>query len=402
MKYFYATSARVPGIKAHCSQIAQMCRSFQNAGVDIELLHPNRAKLPVYESKSIKEWYGFDQDVPVQALNCVDLLSRLPAGLPGIIYQLAFNLMTGTFNRSLIKYIKQYQGEFVFYTRDLRVFPKLAESFPEVKKIMEFHHLEESPGSTYDAESKIISAATGIVVLTSPMKEMLVERGYSPEKVLVESSAVDPETFPGGITSGDARARLKLSEQGKIVAYIGNFHTLGLEKGLDTIVQSIPMVTREYQDVSFYFVGGPMDYAASYISSLQDSGVDSRHYNFFDRQAYKDIYLWLAAADVLVMPLPDHPRFSKNTSPMKIFEYMTSGRPMVISDLPAFRDVLKHEHNALMVPSNNTAAFAEAVLRLLQDSRLAGELAKNARNDVQHSTWDERAKRITQWIEALG
>ncbi|MFV1974450.1 MAG: glycosyltransferase family 4 protein [Candidatus Scalindua sp.] len=378
-----------------------MCRSFQNAGVDIELLRPKRAGLSVYESKTIKEWYGFDRDVPNQELDTIDFLSSLPPKLPRIIYRMAFKTMIGTFNRSLIKYIKRYQGEFVLYTRDKRVFSKIANTFPNTIKIMEFHHLEEAPGAVYQEESRIISAATGVVVLTSVLKEMLIKRGYSENRILVESSAIDPVAFPGGISRDVARKKLNLSEKGKIVSYIGNFHTLGLEKGLDTIVQSIPLVTRKYKDVSYYFVGGPMSYADGYISSLENVNVDKRHYRFFDRQAYKDIHLWLAAADVLVMPLPDHPRFSKNTSPMKIFEYMSSGRPMVITDLPAFRGVLEHEKNALLVPTKDVESFSDAVLRLLQDSALANKLAKNAYTDVQKKTWDARAKRIVQWIEKL-
>lgn len=401
MKYFYATSARVPGIKAHCSQIAQMCRSFQNMGVDIELLHPKRARLSVYESKSIRDWYGFDEDILDRELFSIDYLSVLPPKLPRILYRIAFNIMIATFNRSLIKYIKKYQGEFVLYTRDSRVFSKISNAFPIAKRIMEFHHLEEMPGAVYQEESRIISSATGVVVLTNALKEMLINRGYSENKILVESSAIDPVAFPGGISRDVARKKLNLPEKGKIVSYIGNFHTLGLEKGLDIIVQSIPIVTREYKDVSYYFVGGPMSYADGYISSLKKDEVDKRHYFFFDRQAYKDIYLWLAAADVLVMPLPDHPRFSKNTSPMKIFEYMSSGRPMVITDLPAFRGVLEHEKNVLLVPTNDVETFSDAILRLLQDSVLANELAENAYIDVQKKTWDARAERIVQWIETL-
>ncbi len=401
MKVLYATSARVPGSKAHCSQIAQMCRSFQNVGVDIELLRPGRARLAVYGSKTIKEWYGFESEFPNQKLNCIDFLSGLPAGLPGPFYSLAFNTMVRTFNRSLLKYLKHYQGEYSLYTRDQLVFLKLAKAFPDVKKIMEFHHLEQKPVSTHNKESKIIFAASGIVVLTSIMKEMLIARGYSEERILVESSAVDPEAFPGTALREESRKKLKLSGSGKIVSYIGNFHTLGLEKGLDTIVQSIPLVTQKHEDVSFYFVGGPMKYAENYISSLQEDGVDDRYYHFFDRQAYKDMHLWLAAADVLVMPLPDHPRFSNNCSPMKIFEYMTSGRPMVMSDLPAFRDVLKHEKNALLVSPGSAEEFSAAVLRLLEDPVLATKLADNARNDVKEYSWDARAKRIVKWIETL-
>ena len=401
MKFFYATTARVPGVKAHCSQIAQMSRSFQKTGLDFELLHPVRAQLPVYDNKSISEWYGFDEEIASMQLPCTDYLSALPPGLHRYIYNWAFLMMVATFNRSLVKYLSSYPDDFILYTRDLRVFVKLAKHFPSQKKIMEFHLLEEVKGKNYDLETKVLETSSGVVVLNSIMKEMLEHRGYDPDKILIEPNAVDLKTFPIGVSKKEARRKLNITEEGKIVSYIGNFHTLGLEKGLDTIVKAIPSVIESYEDVAFYFVGGPMKFAEGYINDLKARNVNDQYYRFFDRQPYQEIYLWLAASDILVMPLPDHPRFKKAISPIKTFEYMTSGRPMIISDLPAFNDYLEHEKNTLLVPPGNIDAFAQSVVRLLRDDELSRKLAENARINVQSNTWDARAERIAQWIETL-
>lgn len=401
MKFFYVTSARVPGQKAHCSQIAQMCRAFLNGGVDMELLHPARAKLAIYKGRTIEQWYGFDRKIESRQLSSVDFLSGLPAGLPKFIYRVAFRVMVGTYVKSLIKYLKKHDGDYCIYSRDVHVLSKIMKTFPSAKKIAELHSVVETHGAAYKMENEVMQACDGLVVLTSLVKDILVERGFAADHVLVESSAVDPKVFPGTATREDARDKLDLPQQGRIVGYVGNFHTLGLEKGLDTIVGSIPSVIREYPDTMFYFVGGPLSYAKSYIKTLQELKVPKQNYKFIDRQPYKEIHLWLAASDVLTMLLPSHPRFDKVTSPLKTFEYMTSGRPMIVSDLPSMRDVLSDEKNALLVPPSDASALAKAIIRLFDQPDLAKRLAEQAREDVQNKTWDARAVRITKWISTL-
>ncbi len=401
MKWFYCTVARVPGVKAHCAQIAQMCRSFLNVGNDLELLQPARKDLAVYQSKSIREWYGIDIDIPSRKLPCIDLLSRLPAGLTKPVYQVAFQLLVGTYNRSLRRVLRQHHGDGVVYSRDVHVFSKLIDAFPSLTKVVELHNLDEPADQRLGSEARVWGGCNGVVVITSHLKDMLIDRGCNADRILVEANGVDAKAFPGTATKNEAREALSLPGEGKIVAYVGNFHTLGLEKGIGMIVEAVPTVLKEYQDVTFYFVGGPLACAEPYSARLEGLGVSGQHYRFVDRQPYKQMHLWLAAADILVMPLPDHPRFTRVTSPMKVFEYMTSGRPMIVSDLPALRDVLSNEQNALMVPPGNNDSFAQAVVRLLQDQSLADTLSHNAQRDVRYRTWDARAKRISDWANTL-
>jgi glycosyltransferase involved in cell wall biosynthesis len=79
---------------------------------------------------------------------------------------------------------------------------------------------------------------------------------------------------------------------------------------------------------------------------------------------------------------------------MKIFEYMASGTPIVASDLPAIAEVLRDEHNALLVPAGDPSALAEALRRLRDDRALGERLARQAGLDVRQFTWEVRARRI--------
>lgn len=90
---------------------------------------------------------------------------------------------------------------------------------------------------------------------------------------------------------------------------------------------------------------------------------------------------------------------SRWCSPMKMFEYMASGVPLVSSDLPVLQEVLRHEHNALIAPAGDVAAWRAAVHRLLAEPALARRLADHALADLRRDyTWDARVARITRGL----
>lgn len=106
-----------------------------------------------------------------------------------------------------------------------------------------------------------------------------------------------------------------------------------------------------------------------------------------------------AGAAIGLLPLPgDNPFAARFTSPLKLFEYMAAGLPIVASDLPALREVLTDGVNALLVPPGDPLALAAAVRRLRGEDGLAGRLRARALRDVQAYTWDRRARGV---IEAL-
>jgi glycosyltransferase involved in cell wall biosynthesis len=73
---------------------------------------------------------------------------------------------------------------------------------------------------------------------------------------------------------------------------------------------------------------------------------------------------------------------------------MATGRPIVASDLPAIREVLRHEQNALLVPPGDATGLARGIQRLMGDRELAARLARQALSDVDDYTWDRRAARL--------
>jgi glycosyltransferase involved in cell wall biosynthesis len=73
---------------------------------------------------------------------------------------------------------------------------------------------------------------------------------------------------------------------------------------------------------------------------------------------------------------------------------MAAGRPLVASDLPSSREVMRDGETALLVPPGDPAALAAALRRLLEDRALAGRLAEAAWREAAAYSWDARAARL--------
>jgi glycosyltransferase involved in cell wall biosynthesis len=107
-------------------------------------------------------------------------------------------------------------------------------------------------------------------------------------------------------------------------------------------------------------------------------------------------------ADVLVLPNTATSISARYTSPLKLFEYLAAGKPIVASDLPAFREVLQDGITAVLVAPGDGAALGRGIRRLLDDAGLAARLARAAFDAAADYSWDRRAERLERVLEAAG
>jgi|TARA_B100000315_G_scaffold150343_1_gene139064 glycosyltransferase involved in cell wall biosynthesis len=109
----------------------------------------------------------------------------------------------------------------------------------------------------------------------------------------------------------------------------------------------------------------------------------------------------LAAADILVLPNVPVSASAGHTSPLKLFEYLAVGKPIVASDLPAIREVLRDGQNAVLVEPGRPDALAAGIRRVLEDRTLAERIARGAFDEAPDYSWDRRAERIEQLFERV-
>ena len=119
---------------------------------------------------------------------------------------------------------------------------------------------------------------------------------------------------------------------------------------------------------------------------------------FTGMKAPGEVAALLREADLLVLPNRAMSVSASYTSPLKLFEYLAAGRPIVASDLPALREILRDRENAWLVPPDDPAALAAALEALARDKALAVTLARTAFDDAAAYSWDARAERLEQTL----
>ncbi len=233
---------------------------------------------------------------------------------------------------------------------------------------------------TRTLEATVLAGANLLLPLTEACAGLLEREHGVPRArlaVVPDATTAPPSELPA-LDSASAR-----------VAYAGQLYAW---KGVDTLLQAVGRLPTATLDV----VGGlgrddPNLAAARCLAA--DLGIGDRvHFEGFVPHAR--VRGILVGARAGLVPLPDRLMSRYFTSPLKLFDYMAAGVPVVASDLPAIREVLCDGENGLLVPPGDPDALAAAVGRLLADTGLAEALRRRAFDDVRQYTWERRAERI--------
>ena len=246
-----------------------------------------------------------------------------------------------------------------------------------------------------------------LVVITHQLKRLFVEAGIPKEKVLVAPDAVDLSQFQISENKTQCRQRLGLPLERPIIGYVGRFQTMGMEKGIPELIKAMKYLL-EWQPEHpplLLCVGGPMESVAQYKRIAQQEGIGSDNLTdslfFHDRVPNSEVPVWMRACDIGTIPWGWNKFSAYYTSPMKLFEYMAAGTPIVASDLPSLREVLRHEENAILVAPDEAYSLAKGLQRVLSDKQLATRLSRQATLDVREYTWEKRAERILASLQAF-
>jgi glycosyltransferase involved in cell wall biosynthesis len=208
----------------------------------------------------------------------------------------------------------------------------------------------------------------------------------SSEKMLTLHDGVDLDTFSCSITKKKARQQLGLPLDKPLIVYTGQLST---EKGVDILMRATPMLN----GIGVLIVGAVPAEKEQLQRVIQEYNGPNVMLTGF--KPHSDAVLFQKAADVLVLPHSMKFAHSKYyTSPLKLFEYMAAGVPIVASDLPSTREVLRHGKNACLVKPDDPGDLARGIQWILDNKDVADKMAQQAASDVKSYTWERRASEI--------
>lgn len=379
-------NARMPSQRAQSLQVAQCAAAYQRAGAPTTLLHAARAKsMPLPAGVSLWGFYGIPEaSAPaVEAVPCVDWIDRVPR----VLQYAPARLQEQTFARGAAKRVlTKFPGARVI-SREVETALLLLRGQRE-EVYLEIHRV---PGGKLRRRWLLESARSvrGILAISGGVREDLLRLGIDEKRIRVEHDGFDPALFASRPARGEARKALGLPEGVPLVAYTGGL----LEwKGADVLVEA----ARALPDLYFVFAGG-MDKDVQRLRARVGGLANVRVDGF---QPPTRVPLYLAAADVGVVPNRSKPAISaRYTSPLKVFEAMAAGLPLVASDLPSLREILEDGTDAVLVPPDDSAALAKGIARLAGDATLRASLGARLLSRAAQHTWDARAVRILDWME---
>ena len=376
MTLFYIANVRMPTEKAHGIQIVKMCEAFAKTGAAVRLIVPERKS---HVTKTAFEFYGVPKSFEIVFLPTIDLI-RWSRFIPKVF---SF-LQNYTFARSVKKYLAGAQPDLI-YTRD-ELSAKMAP--PGQPMILEVHNTSRILKAGADFFNKRL---VHLVVITQGLKDELQKLGYDSGKIKVFADGVDMEEFKNQKSKIKNREELGLPVDKKIVMYTGNFMQW---KGTNTLA----LASRHFaDDCMFVYAGGSPFELENFKTFLSRNSLTEKN-RLLGHVPHNLVPRHLAAADVLVLPNSGHLAISKFfTSPLKLFEYMASGNPVVASALPSIQEIL-NDSNSVLVAPDDEAALAAGIKTVLDDPALAKRLGDQAASDVQKYDWRKRAEKILELL----
>ncbi len=237
-------------------------------------------------------------------------------------------------------------------------------------------------------EKDIRLKADGVVTTSSFLYEMAMKIGVAKERLICIPPGADTDSIKP-LSKKEVRQELNIPLEAKVVELV----TSGKSEEINIIFKSFREVSEEIENSLLIFVG-PRD-------SSRKKSIDKYHLNGKVIETgvvpHRDIGKYLAIADVLVLPMPDTPN-NRLRGPIKLGDYMASGRPVVINDMGDAGRWFKQDRLGLLA-KQDLSDFSQKIIEFLKNSELCEEIGRSARKAaLEKYSWAIRTETLEKFI----
>jgi glycosyltransferase involved in cell wall biosynthesis len=235
-------------------------------------------------------------------------------------------------------------------------------------------------------EARALKNAAAAAPVCNALADLAWSRGATHVFTLHDISQLEQADF-----RSDGALRERLGIDGLILMYVGNLQAY---QGIDLLLEAFARVLAGGADMDLVIAGGSDEQIEGYRATARSLGCDERTH-FIGQWPASGLGALLAEADILTAP-----RTKGINTPMKVFPYLHSGLPVLVTDLPTHTQIL--DDSVAMLAPPEPEGFAEAIVRLARDAELRQRLGEAGRAFVERNhTFDAHVRRVHQLYDFL-
>ncbi len=356
------------------TQIVQMCNAFAQNGSEVTLIVTNR-KTDIIESP--ESFFGVPLNFEVVRIPVPDVAGISPR-IPVIFHPYVFLIQRLVFAYRSARYIRKNPCSYI-YGRDEGILLFLSK-FSHAQVVWESHEAKFSK-----IAQRLFRVIRHAIVISEGIKDFYIAHGVKSEKLFIAHDAVDNRFFAPHITKEEARMKLGVETHKPLVLYIGE---LDAWKGVGTLLLS----ATESDPFTIGVIGGK----EQEVEKLKEIYP---HVIFFGRRPYRELPLYQQAADFLVIPNTAKNELSNTyTSPLKLFAYMTSLKPILASRIPSIQNIVSDDDVFFFNP-DDAVDLHSTIVKAIESEMVSKEKARHAYEKSTQFTWAKRAESILQFIK---
>ncbi len=378
MRIAYIQNANLPTEWAHGYQIMKTCEAMTRAGFALDLIVADRHN-PLND-RDVFVYYDMKPSFALHRIPVIDWVNRVPPALQALPYLLE----RWTFLRGVQRFLATNTFDLI-YTRDVRI----AEDVLARMRLPVMLELHDDPRTNRMRWQRVKSKAAGYVVITESLRKLLLGEGIPSAAICVAPDGFDEQKFSELLSKSQARQRLQISENVRLVVYVGQLLPW---KGVDALTPVFDQIPEGCQVVC---IGGQKED----LERLQTLAPHASRVHFVGQAPRTEVLVWLAAADAGLLSTSAVQAIGREyTSPLKLFEYLAAGLPVIASDVPSSHEILD-SRIALFFQPDDARSFLETLnlfMRLSDEEVL--RMSDAAHQASRGYSWTMRGERIAACV----
>jgi len=241
--------------------------------------------------------------------------------------------------------------------------------------------------------ARMMRKASRVIAVSEGIRTALISSyGLDADRVSIVPNGANTSIFRP-LDKSECRRQLGFSEAERVICYAGN---LVHWQGVHHLLQALVRLTRAQPDVKGLILGeGPDE---NLLKAMAENLGISEAVRFVGATPYERVPVFLGAADVCVAPFEG----LRKASPIKIFEYLACGRPVVASEIDEVGAFLRETHTGIAVPPGDSAKLENAIKWILDHPEQSADMGTRGTEVIRSTrSWELTAERVIGLLDSI-